>query len=74
VKYRADAPLDLVHCDLCGLITPVTPAGRRYFLLLVDDATRYMWLTLLSMKGDAASVIKAIKVAVELDVGSRCGC
>jgi transposase InsO family protein len=32
----------------------------------VDDATRYMWLTLLSTKGDAASTIK---VAAELEVG-----
>jgi transposase InsO family protein len=56
----------LVHGDLCGPITPATTAGRRFFLLLVDDATRYMWLTLLSTKGDAASTIK---VAAELEVG-----
>jgi hypothetical protein len=53
----------MVHGDLCG---PITPPGRRFFLLLVDDATRYMWLTLLSMKGDAASAIKA---AAKLEVG-----
>jgi hypothetical protein len=28
-----------------------------------------MWLTLLSVKGNAASVIKAIKAAAELEVG-----
>jgi hypothetical protein len=54
-KYRADAPLDLVHGDLCGPITPATLARRRYFLLL-------------SGKGDATSVIKAIKAATELEV------
>jgi transposase InsO family protein len=69
VNYGADAPLNLVHGDLCGPITPATSAGRRFFLLLVDDATRYMWLTLLSAKGDAASVIKVIKAVAELEVG-----
>jgi hypothetical protein len=69
VKYRADAPLDLVHGDLCGPITSATPAGRHYFLLLVDETTRYMGLTLLSAKGDVASMIKAIKAAAELEVG-----
>jgi transposase InsO family protein len=69
VNYRADAPLDLVHGDLCGSVTPTTSVGRRFFLLLVDDATRYMWLTLLSAKGDATSAIKVIKATVELEVG-----
>jgi hypothetical protein len=41
-KYRVDKALELVHDDLCGLVKPTTPGGRRYFLLLVDDATRYM--------------------------------
>jgi hypothetical protein len=69
VKYLADAPLDLVHGDLCGPIKPAMSARWRFFLLLVDDATRYMWLTLLSTKGDAASVIKVIKATTGLEVG-----
>jgi hypothetical protein len=34
-----------VHEDLCGPVTPATPGGRRYFLLLVDDlsATCGLW-------------------------------
>ena len=43
-KYRAQEVLQLVHGDLCGPITPTTHGGRRYFLLLVDDCSRYMWL------------------------------
>ena len=42
-KYRAQEELELVHGDLCGPITPHTPAGNAYFLLLVDDMSRYMW-------------------------------
>ncbi|WVZ63125.1 hypothetical protein U9M48_012784 [Paspalum notatum var. saurae] len=41
-KYCAE--LQLVHGDLCGPITPPTPSGRRFFLLLVDDTTRFMWV------------------------------
>jgi hypothetical protein len=36
----------------------VTPGGRRYFLLLVDDATRYMWVALLTTKDAATEAIK----------------
>lgn len=42
--------LDLVRDDLCGPITPTTPSGSKYFLLLVDDMSHYMWLSLLGTK------------------------
>jgi hypothetical protein len=25
-------------------VTPATPGGKHYFLLLVDDVSRFMWL------------------------------
>jgi hypothetical protein len=43
-----------MHGDLCGTVTPATPGGRRYFLLLVDDLSRYMWVVVLGSKGEAA--------------------
>jgi hypothetical protein len=45
---RADELLGLVHADLCGPIDPPTPGGKRYFLLLVDDHSRHMWIHLLA--------------------------
>jgi hypothetical protein len=43
-RQRVESPLDLIHGDMCGPITPVTPSGNRYFLLLIDDMSRYMWI------------------------------
>jgi hypothetical protein len=57
-QYRAEDPLELVHADLCGPVTPATPGGRRYFLLMVDDASRFMWVALLSTKDAAADAVK----------------
>jgi hypothetical protein len=34
--------LKLVHGDLCGPISPATSRGNKYFVLLVDDLSRYM--------------------------------
>ena len=56
----------MLHGDLCGPITPPTPSGNRYFLLLIDDYSRYMWLALLPSK-DAA--IKRIQAAAERKLG-----
>jgi hypothetical protein len=52
-RYCADKALELVHDDLYGPVKSVTSSGRRYFLLLVDDATRYMWVVLLAAKSEA---------------------
>lgn len=45
--FRAQKVLELVHGDICGPITPPTPAGNRYFFMLVDDYSRVMWTFML---------------------------
>ncbi|WVZ53904.1 hypothetical protein U9M48_004791 [Paspalum notatum var. saurae] len=70
-RRRTGHPLDLVHGDLCGPITPTTPSGNQYFLLLVDDMSRYMWLRLLSRKDQAPAAIKNFQAAVEVESGRK---
>ena len=41
--YHTKESLDLVHGDLCELISPMTYEGNKYFMLLVDDFSRFMW-------------------------------
>jgi hypothetical protein len=40
----------------------VTPRGNKYFLLLVDDLSRYMWVVTIPYKDHAAAAIKDIQV------------
>jgi transposase InsO family protein len=56
-----------VHGDLCGPVTPATPGGRRYFLLLIDDLSRYMWVMILGSKGEAVNAIRRVQVAAEAE-------
>jgi transposase InsO family protein len=60
-----------VHGDLCGPVTPDTLGGRRYFLLLVDDLSRYMWVVVLGRKGEAADAIRRTQAAVEAECGRK---
>lgn len=69
--YRAVERLDLVHGDICGPISPSTHGGKKYFLLLIDDLTRYMWLFLLATKSEAPSTIKRFKAGVEVETGCK---
>jgi transposase InsO family protein len=70
-KFRATDVLELVHGDLCGPITPATHGGRRYFLLLVDDSSRYMWLRLISTKDEAPAAIKHFQARAEAESGKK---
>ena len=70
-SYRATEQLELVHGDLCGLVSPATPGGRRYFLLLVDDASRYMWAVLLNSKATTVDAIKCHQAAIEKECGRK---
>jgi hypothetical protein len=57
VQWRVEQPLELVHGDLCGPISPETPSGSSYFLLLVDDRSCFMWISTLVSKGQASTAI-----------------
>ncbi|CAA6669934.1 unnamed protein product [Spirodela intermedia] len=59
--------------DLCGPIAPETPNGSKYFLLLVDDRSRYMWVAMLPSKDRAAVAIKEIKARAEGESGLKLG-
>lgn len=49
----------------------VTSRGHLYFLLLVVDLTRYMWVALLAKKGDMANSIHCIQVEVDEKCGRK---
>ena len=63
--YRAEKPLELLHADICGPISPCTLAGNKYFLLIVDNSTRWMWLYMLEAKSDAFEAFKKFKFLME---------
>jgi hypothetical protein len=56
-----------VRRDLCGPMTRTTPGGRRYFLLLVDDLSHYMWVMVIGSKREAANAISRAQAAAEAE-------
>jgi hypothetical protein len=68
-EFREEEPLGLVHSDLCGPIMPATPTGSRYFLLLVDDCSLFMWLRTLCFKDQAVAAIKQFQSLAKAEQG-----
>jgi hypothetical protein len=71
VEYQAERRIELVHGDLCGPISPTTSRGNKYFLLLVNDLSRYMWVAMIRFKDHAAAAIKDIQAWAEGESGLK---
>lgn len=57
-RRQTTAPFELIHTDLGGPITPQTPSGHRYWIVFIDDFTRFPWVYLLRTKDEALEKIK----------------
>lgn len=44
--------LDLIHSDVCGPMQTETPSGRKYFVIFIDDYSKYMFIYLLKNKSE----------------------
>ena len=57
-QTRATRPLELVHVDLWGPARIQSLGGPTYFILIVDDYSRYTWIKLLNLKSEALDAFK----------------
>ena len=62
---RTNAPLELIHSDLCGPMQSRSLGECRYFMHFVDDYSKFMTVYFLKSKDEAASRFQHFKAAVE---------
>ncbi|GAA5874985.1 hypothetical protein JCM1840_007168 [Sporobolomyces johnsonii] len=62
---RETQPLALVHMDLAGPFHPSIGERYRYYLVIVDDASRYVWVSFLRSKSDTAAAIRCFRPYAE---------
>nr|GEU30453.1 serine carboxypeptidase-like 16 [Tanacetum cinerariifolium] len=68
---RAKEPLQLIHTDLCGPITPPSHGKNLYFMLFIDDYSRKTWVYFLNEKSQAFKAFKKFKAMVEKEKGLK---
>ncbi|CAI7907069.1 unnamed protein product [Closterium sp. NIES-54] len=70
----AKAPLALVHMDVVGPTRAPSLSGSRYFLTIVDDHTRAVWVYPLKTKGEVAvAVLKEWMPRAQRESGHKNG-
>jgi transposase InsO family protein len=57
--------LELIHSDICEMNGVLTEGGQRYFMTMIDDASRYCYVYLLKTKDVALNCFKTYKAEVE---------
>jgi hypothetical protein len=61
-EARNLAPLELVHPGLSEMNGVLTKGGKRYFMTLIDDNTRFCYIYLLKSKDEVLHYFKSIKL------------
>lgn len=55
---RAELSYEKLHCDTAGSIKPAAiETGAKYFNIIVDDASRFRWITGIELKSEVYRVI-----------------
>jgi hypothetical protein len=72
--WRATQRLQLIHADICGLISPISNSKKRYSLCFIDDFSRKAWIYFLSEKSAALNMFKCFKKHVENETGLSIKC
>ena len=62
---RASGPLDLIHTDVCGLMSTHARGGFIYFITFIDDFSQFGYLYLLKDKSKAFEKFKEFINEVE---------
>ena len=59
------APLELIHSNLCEMNGELTKGDKRYFIMFIDDCTRFCHVYFLKSKDEALHYFKIYKAEVE---------
>lgn len=62
---------ELIHCDLWGPYRTSSHSGAKYFLTIVDDYSRGVWLYLLADKSEAPGHLKNLFALTERQFGAK---
>jgi hypothetical protein len=67
--HHSDAPLQLLHMDLCGPLQVPSMGGALYVATIVDDASRFAIVRAIPNKSDASSIVQEVIAFLENQTG-----
>lgn len=68
---KATRPLEKIHSDLAGPITPTSLGGNKYIITFTDDYSRFSWVFPCDAKSKFMETFKVFKKEVETKIGQK---
>jgi transposase InsO family protein len=68
---RAAGILDLIHSDLCGLMSSTSLTGFIYYVIFIDEFSWKCWILFMKTKGQVFSRFQEFKALVENQMGKK---
>lgn len=67
-------PLEMIHSDIWGPSPIASISGRRYYVIFIDNFSRYVWFSLITNKSEMFDIFVAFKnlLKILLDEKLRC--
>ena len=62
--FVSSSPLERIHCDLWGPSPVVSTQGFKYYVIFIDNHSRFTWLYPLRLKSEFASVFSRFQQLV----------
>ncbi|WVZ25126.1 hypothetical protein V8G54_003670 [Vigna mungo] len=73
-KHSTERPFEYVHADLWGPARTLTHGGGAYFLSIIDDFSRRVWIYVLKNKSETFQKFKEWHTQIENQLGCRLKC
>jgi hypothetical protein len=70
-KHRSKEILDLVHLDVCGMMSVASISGSMYYASFVGDFSRKTWIYFLMTKDEVFSRFQEFKGLIENQIGKK---
>jgi hypothetical protein len=67
-SHRAEHPFDLIHLDV-WTSSIVSVSGSKYYLVILDDFTHYLWSFLLKLKSETLTTLSNFFAYVSTQLG-----
>jgi hypothetical protein len=61
----SSSPFDLIHSDVWGLSLIATKEGPRYYVLFINDHTRYCWVYLMKQHSEFYEIYTVFRAFVK---------
>lgn len=71
VTHSSKEPIYVIHTDVWGPASVSSIEGYKYYLVMVDEFTRYSWIYPLKLKYDVKVIFSQFLSLTETHVGTR---